>query len=168
MKKAQGFTLIEVMVALTIMGVLLAIGAPALSDFLTNSRLRGVAIEIRDGLQGARMEALRCNKAITFTTSGAGWSYTDCSNASRSRTARTNESSLVIKRGPLASPVVIDASNNTITFNSSGRATSGSGQFNISAPGTTYRLQINVNAGGMIRVCNPDTSGNNPKPADAC
>jgi type IV fimbrial biogenesis protein FimT len=60
---AAGFTLIEAMIAMAIMGAMLAVGLPNMSAWLRNSRA-GAAVEFyADGIKMARGEALRHNSA---------------------------------------------------------------------------------------------------------
>jgi prepilin-type N-terminal cleavage/methylation domain-containing protein len=56
---ARGFTLIEVLVALVILGIAMALGIPALSKLITRSRLEGSARELAVLTQRARLEAIK-------------------------------------------------------------------------------------------------------------
>jgi type IV fimbrial biogenesis protein FimT len=81
----RGFSLIELMVTLTIAGILLAVAMPSFSTWMTNIRIRNVATEFYTGLQQARSEAIARNTQVRFqsvttmdsscslSTSGAGW-----------------------------------------------------------------------------------------------
>jgi type IV fimbrial biogenesis protein FimT len=69
----RGFSLIELIIALAIGGVLLAIGAPNFVSWLRNTEIRTGAEAILNGLQLARGEAVRRNSAIRFQlTSSTG------------------------------------------------------------------------------------------------
>jgi type IV fimbrial biogenesis protein FimT len=59
-----GFNLIEVMVTLSVLGVLIALGAPAFSEWLQSQRIRAAAESILNGMQVARGEAIRRNLAV--------------------------------------------------------------------------------------------------------
>jgi type IV fimbrial biogenesis protein FimT len=61
-----GFTLMEAMIALVIMGILLAVGLPNMSGWLRNSRAASAAEFYADGIKTARGEALRHNSASRF------------------------------------------------------------------------------------------------------
>jgi type IV fimbrial biogenesis protein FimT len=72
--RQKGVTLIEAMVALTIMGVLLATGVPSFSQFLQNRKVRNAAEALHNGLSLAKAEAVRRNTNITFTLgAGSAW-----------------------------------------------------------------------------------------------
>ena len=62
----HGFSLIEVLIAMAILGILLALAAPSYSTWITNSRIRTTAESIQSGLQSARSEAVRRNSTIRF------------------------------------------------------------------------------------------------------
>lgn len=61
-----GFSLIELMIAMAIFGMLLALAAPSYSIWISNSRIRTTAESIQSGLQMARSEAVRRNSTIRF------------------------------------------------------------------------------------------------------
>ena len=77
-----GFTLIELVVALAIFGILMAVGMPSFSAWTQNSQIRTAAGAIQSGLQLARAEAVRRNTLIRFQLtstldSGCALSTTD-------------------------------------------------------------------------------------------
>lgn len=63
---ARGMTLIELMIALAILGVLLGLGLPAFSTFLANSKVRNATETLSAGLSLARSEAMRRNRNVEF------------------------------------------------------------------------------------------------------
>lgn len=70
MKRAQpGFTLLELMVVLAIAGVLMAVGIPAMGDFIRNSRITGAANDVMAALHLARSEAVKRRLPVTLCTS---------------------------------------------------------------------------------------------------
>jgi type IV fimbrial biogenesis protein FimT len=62
----RGFTLIELLVGITILGVLLALGAPALGTYLQNSKVANAANVYFGAVQTARTEAIRRNVLVEF------------------------------------------------------------------------------------------------------
>lgn len=64
--RRRGFTLIEAMVVLTIVGVMLAYGIPAFSTWIANTRIRGTAESILSGLQYTKAEASSRNQQVRF------------------------------------------------------------------------------------------------------
>jgi type IV fimbrial biogenesis protein FimT len=81
----RGFTLVEALVAISILGVLLALGAPTFGQWLASVRVRTTAEATLAGLQYARSEATSRNQQVRFqltssldascvrSTSGASW-----------------------------------------------------------------------------------------------
>lgn len=70
MKKAQsGFTLLELMLVVTIAGLLLAFGIPAMGDFFRNARITGAANDVMAALHFTRSEAIKRRQAVTLCTS---------------------------------------------------------------------------------------------------
>ncbi len=67
-----GFTMVEMMVTLVIVAILIAIGAPGLSDLIKNNRMLSQVYGIRAALNGARSEALAQRAFVTLCRSEDG------------------------------------------------------------------------------------------------
>ena len=70
---AAGFTLIELMITIAIIGIVALFGIPAFSDFILNNRIRGQTSDFVVQLTHARSEAMRTATRITLcpgTSSG--------------------------------------------------------------------------------------------------
>ncbi|WP_132999206.1 GspH/FimT family pseudopilin [Luteimonas arsenica] len=67
-----GFTLIELMVTLAVVGILAAVAAPALTGMIAGNRLAGASGEMAASLQLARSEAIRRNARVTICASEDG------------------------------------------------------------------------------------------------
>lgn len=59
-----GFSLVELMVGVSILAVLLALALPSFSDWVRNNQVRMTAESLREGLQLARSEAIRRNTRV--------------------------------------------------------------------------------------------------------
>lgn len=64
---ARGVTLIELAVALTVLGLLLMAVLPSVGVWMRNTQIRNTASSMMAGLHVARNEAIRRNAAIRFT-----------------------------------------------------------------------------------------------------
>ena len=69
-RHARGFTLIEIMVAIVILSILLAVGIPSMRGWLTSTRATSAAEFYAEGMRMARSEALKRNVAsrLVLTT----------------------------------------------------------------------------------------------------
>lgn len=65
-KRAAGFTLLEMIVAITIFGILVAITVPAMRTWISNSKVRAVADTLQTGLRLAQAESLRRSRQVVF------------------------------------------------------------------------------------------------------
>lgn len=66
-RRQQGVTLIEILVGITILAMLLAMGVPAFGGWIRDTQNRTAAESILNGLQTARAEAVRRNTVVRFT-----------------------------------------------------------------------------------------------------
>lgn len=64
---AAGFSLIELMVTMTILGLLLVATMPSIGAWMRNTEIRNAAESINSGLAKARSEAVRRNQPVLFS-----------------------------------------------------------------------------------------------------
>lgn len=57
--RSRGFSLIELMVAITILAILLAVAVPSFQDMIQKNRVRTAAADLSDSLNLARSEAIK-------------------------------------------------------------------------------------------------------------
>ena len=62
-----GFTLIELMVTLSVMAVLMALAMPSVLAWIANSRVRTVSDALQNGLRAAQAEAVRRSRTAVFS-----------------------------------------------------------------------------------------------------
>jgi type IV fimbrial biogenesis protein FimT len=75
---SQGFTLLEVLIAVCILGLLAVIAAPSMSSMTANQHLIGAAEQVYGHLQQARLEAVSRNATVYVNFSANGtttWTY---------------------------------------------------------------------------------------------
>ena len=74
MKVSKGFTLIEVIVVMVVVGIMAAIAIPGYLNWLPNYRLTGAASDLFSHMQKTKLEAVKrnANCAITFNQSVNG------------------------------------------------------------------------------------------------
>jgi len=70
---ASGFTLIEVMVVVTIAAVLLTMGAPELAEFLAEQRVRTMTCDLASEISFARAKAVETSRRVYMEKTGVSW-----------------------------------------------------------------------------------------------
>ena len=72
--RARGFSLIELMVALTIMAILVTLAMPLYRDWLANTQIRNATESISSGIRLTQAEAIKRNGQVEFRlTPATGW-----------------------------------------------------------------------------------------------
>ncbi len=76
----RGFTLMELMLSITVLGILTAVAVPSFTLMTNKNRLAGESNELLSGIQYARVEAIRTNAKVTFCGSATATAAadTDC------------------------------------------------------------------------------------------
>lgn len=62
-----GFTLIELVVTLALLGILFMVAMPSLTEWIRNSQVRSVAEAVQNGLRVAQAEAVRRNQDVVMS-----------------------------------------------------------------------------------------------------
>ena len=98
MRKKSGFTVLEVLIVITIMAVMMGFGIPYILGWLPNYRLRSAARDVHSNLQLARITAVKehVNCTVSFTkTGGVIDGYIIYLDADNSRTLDTANETMV-------------------------------------------------------------------------
>lgn len=191
--RQRGFNLIEAMVAVSVLGILLAATVPSMTDWIRATRVRGLAETTQAGLQKARNEAMKRNKVVTLwlvdppnttqptdactlSSSSGAWviSLDDPTSHCGSAPSSTAAPRIVEVYGPgkggdqvVFTAVDKDANAATsVSFNGFGqRVGGGIATINIShSAGASVRpLRITISSSGGIRSCDPTVSTPDPR-----
>lgn len=70
---AAGFTIIEVLIVLVVVGVLATLAAPNMRDFVIRNRLKTAASDLHFSIALARSEAVKRNAVVTIEQNGGSW-----------------------------------------------------------------------------------------------
>lgn len=188
--RQRGVTLIELMVGIALLAILLGLAAPSFSLWIQNSRIRGAAESIQNGLSKARTEAVQRNAEIQLTLTSlaasgtaADWAIScvtpvddgddddDLADCPGSNTDPETIEKYTAAEG--ASSIVANAGGtSTITFNGMGRATPSitvdvsnpAGGTCIADGGQVRCLRVTVSTSGQVRTCDPGiTDTNDPR-----
>ena len=167
----RGFTLVELMVGLTVIAILASIAAPAFRSVVENSRIRGASKSIESGIALARAEAVRLNTRIEFVLLAGGWNVRQVSDGAvlhQSAGAEGAGSGLTVNPTPGgADRITYDAFGRRVANNPSDGSAPLS-QLDIVATNpsgsSNYRpMRVQLLAGGMSRLCEPLAAGTEPK-----
>ncbi len=64
--RSRGFSLIELMVTVTLLGVLVLLAMPSMAAWIRNNKVRTVADALENGLRVAQVEATRRSRQVVF------------------------------------------------------------------------------------------------------
>jgi type IV fimbrial biogenesis protein FimT len=185
LRRRQGFSLVELMVVLSLIAIIVSSATPMLTTWTANAKVRAVAEQLGNDLRLTQSEALRRNRqtvlALTNATpalnataidDGSNWfaqalpllvgeTVADTHFILATTSAKQNKVGI---DGPAA-----------VCFNTIGRPISSSAtglgqdctaptsvatplQYAISASGSNRPLRVSVFLGGQIRLCDPARS----------
>ena len=82
----RGFSLIELMIAVAILAILLTAVLPSFKAWIQNAKIRTATESLKNGLQLARVEAIRQNQGVFFSLDGtnSSWSVATVQTAAAS------------------------------------------------------------------------------------
>lgn len=189
LKFNRGTTLVELMVAITVLAILIGLGMPSFSTWMANSRVRSTVEAFQNGLRYAKIEAIRRNTTVDFvmlpstivangtaalgagspSNTGTGWVVrlggSNGVGANFLQGAQGGEhGAITITSSPVAFTGVV-------SFDGMGRMTAPviaspatDLQIGFDAAGADRPLRVSVRPGGQIRMCDPaypagDTQG---------
>ena len=189
-----GFTLIEMMVAITLLAILTMLAMPSLITWTRNVKVRAVSDSLQNGLRLAQVEALRRSRqtifsltnspdpktSLTAAANGSNWAI-NIAKSTMDSTGAFVESGILTDVGSgvtITGPV-------SVCFNSVGRLVANTDTgvtgatcalptttppvqtYNIALSGADRPLRVLVMLGGQVRMCDPAKSLSSTNP-DGC
>ena len=178
--RQRGMSLIELMIAIVIIALLVVLGAPSYSTWMTNSRVRNAGESIQNALRLARDQAVQrgtnARFELTSASGGADWTVCIPVRATPTTCASTPEVVQNFNGAGGATLVKVGTSTNLtystdvsgtvstgsgITFNALGRPTGAPPVQRIDASASrsgARRLITVISPGGVVRMCDPALS----------
>ena len=162
---AAGFTLVELMVVLAVVGLLAAAAAPSFEGAVTSRRLESGTTQIVNAIRLARAEAIkRAGVVVVRPLSGTDWSsglivnFEADSDPSDTRTAADR----VIRRFQMPAHITFDSdSPSALAFDAQGRSVEPT--LNGTPKGASLTMTINgisrrvgTNRAGITTIVTPD------------
>ena len=146
----KGFTLVELMIVVAIMGLMLAVSIPAFGKFLQSWRLQGDASEIASSLRHARSLAVSKNINVIFIFDQSSGEYYKLQDKNGSGTADAGEIESVAR--DLSPGVTIDnytMGQQWITFGPKGNTPNGGDLILRNARDATRTIHIFSGTGNI-------------------
>jgi type IV fimbrial biogenesis protein FimT len=176
-QRPSGFTLIEIMISLTVLGLLLMMALPSFTEALQNQQLRAASEGMVNGFQVARAAAIRRNVPVQIVVGpGTGWTVSEVASASLVQARSKDEAS------PNAAVAITPAGATTVTFTPIGGVAANADasatitQLDITNPaggacqptGPMRCLRVLVTGGGSVRMCDPAVPAVTPPDPRGC
>ena len=174
----RGFTLIELMVTITVAAVLMMVAVPSFTTYQRNAELTSFTNSLLAGLNAARGEAMKRGRyAMVVPTDGTNWSsgWVVFVDVDRSQAYLDTMDVTILTREPPPSYLTISGNGSTagttpyIMYDASGYSKLKSGAFGANTfeikradtSGTellTQTRRIKIASTGRVRVCTPKTA----------
>lgn len=172
---AAGFTLIELMIAITILGVLTAFALPNYSQWIANTRLRTAATGLQNGLMLAKAEAIARNAKVQLVMTDTDPTVANVGAVAPSATGRSWMVRLYHANGVYVASDFIqgrsnagDGAGTSVAAGQSGFVFTGAGgmspipaaslAINVAGTGASRPLRVTLSPGSAIRMCDPALS----------
>jgi type IV fimbrial biogenesis protein FimT len=168
-RKSSGVTLIELLIATSIIVVLAALAIPSFTQMIQDSRIRAASDSILSGIQVARAEAVKRNTPVQFDLrTNSAWSVCVVPLAPGSCPIPDNATTIQSRSfsdGSSADVSVVTSNAGPFVFSGVGALTSplptaANGLVSIdlnsvASPVNSRRLRVVIGAGGVVKLCDP-------------
>ncbi len=156
--RARGFTLVEMLIVVSLVAILGAIAVPSFRNLLLNQRLASTASDFVAGLSLARTEAMKRSQKVRLLAR-----YQDWANGWEVATTVDDETEVLRAFDALRAGVEVDSGTGdgfrkSVTFDANGFARGSAGCVTFKAE-TGRRSSVVLSMSGRPKICDPDKKG---------
>jgi type IV fimbrial biogenesis protein FimT len=186
-RPSRGFTLTELMVAISILGTMLTLGFPSFRVWIANSQVRTTADVLQTGLRTAKAEAERRNRSVKFSftdaapalgatpsAGGSNWSLQTIAQFSEATAEYLAGGSLsdiangvTITTTPAVASICFDSLGRMVTI-AAASCTAAVQSIDVAKSGSDRPMRITVAVGGQVRMCDPKRPARSASSQDGC
>jgi type IV fimbrial biogenesis protein FimT len=159
--RSQGFTLIELMTAITVLAVLIGLGIPSFREIIRNNHISSQTNNFVGALNYARSEALKRSNPVSVCSSTDGatcaastdWSTGWIVFADPNANGALDGAEIALQTWPAtAAGITLNSTTRTFVRYSASGVSSGTETFDLLEPGCTgdYARQITISTTGRI------------------
>lgn len=153
----QGFSLIELMVAIAVIGILSAIAIPNFISYRENTKIRNVSRVLVTDLQYVKTLAVRENTDVTIVVSGSD--YTICFDDDEGNDCDPSEDVIRSRNMPSGFAITNDFAAEAVRFNGNGLASFVADSFPVDQEATItlqtsggQTANVHINFLGRVRI----------------
>ena len=162
----RGFTLVEMMLVIAVLGIILTIGVPSFTKMIDSARVRRAADAISAFLVNAKSEAIKQNTTVRVVFQSASGGATWCAGMTTASTCDciagtcTLDGVARVLDGASYRDIVLNnpADDGAFSFTPL-RGTVNSGNAQVQSD-DGLQVRVVVSPTGRIRLCSPSGSGN--------
>jgi type IV fimbrial biogenesis protein FimT len=158
-RQVAGFTLLELMVTISIMAILLAVALPSFQGSLRSNRLATTSNELLASLSLARSEGIRSTRgggvcaSANGTSCGADWNQGWMVWTEKDGDGVYDNDETVVRDSQGKPQLQLTGSAATVAFDGRGRSTGGAATIGVVPEGVTTPVRcVEINITGQARV----------------